>query len=518
MSDNTISSVQKQQKQSAGQSVASKRRFVWGGRTFRFNLRNFRMGEGLTLRRFSVVEASFIIILALLASHVLGIVREVAFAAMFDPASTGAKAYIAAFRLPALLYNLIAGGALATAFIPVFLSAEKQKGEYEAWRLASLLFNIVLVTLTAGTLLCEFLTPELVSQFLVSGFSATDQAMTTSLTRIMLIQPLILGLGTVLTGVLNSKRQFLLPALSLAVYNVGLIGGLAVAKLVPGVGIYGPTYGVVVAAALQFVVLIPGLMKQGIHYFFTWDFRNPYLRQVFVLFFPSALSLAIVSISSIIDTNFTSQLQDPNSLVALHDALLFQMLPLGLVAAVAQSLLPQLTIYAASRRYTRMRQTAWKVMGVATLFTLPFVVAFLIVGRPLIYLLLQHGAFTPHAADLTYLTLLGFAFSIPGAAIIALIPAAFYALQDAITPFLCDLFALLVHVALLFLLFQVLQGPAIILAIPLAMAGSCTAEALLQALLLFYRLRKRVPLDEGMRRLLRRRLSQEGVVATTDGL
>ena len=469
------------------------------------------MREGLTLRRFSIVEASFIFIASLLLSRVLGVVRQITFSAMFDPASSGVKAYIASARLPDLLYGLIAGGAFVNAFVPVFLSVEKQKGEYEAWRLASLLFNVLLVILVAALLICEFLAPELVSHFMVSGFSATDQAMTVSLTRVMLVQPLILGLATVVSAVLNSKRQFLLPALSLTVHNVGLIGGLVIVKFVPGIGIYGPTYGLLAGATLQFAVVMLGLIKQRMHYFFTWDFRNPYLRQIFILFLPNALAVGIASLSGIIDTNFSSLLQDPNSLAALQNAELFQALPVGLVAAVAQSLLPQLTIHASARRYVRMRQTAWKVMGVTVLLTLPCIVGLIVVGRPLIYLLFRHGAFTPHAADLTYLSLLGYVFTIPGLAITILMPAAFYALQDALTPFLCNIFALLLHVALLFLLFHVVQGPLIILAIPLAIVGSCTAEAMLQSLLLFARLRKRLALDEGMRRLQRRRLSKKQV-------
>ena len=221
------------------------------------------------------------------------------------------------------------------------------------------------------------------------------------------------------------------------------------------------------------------------------------------------MAIGVASISSIFDTNFSSLLPDSSSLAALHNAELFEALPVGLVAAVAQSLLPQLTIHASARRYIRMRQTAWKVMGVTTLLTVPCIVGLILVGRPLIYLLFRHGAFTPHAAELTYLSLLGYVFVIPGLAITILIPAAFYALQDALTPFLCNVFALTLHVALLFLLFHVIQGPMIILVIPLAIAGSCTAEALLQYLVLFYRLRKRAPLDEGMRRLQRRRLSKK---------
>jgi putative peptidoglycan lipid II flippase len=473
------------------------------------------MRDGLAVRRFSVVEASFIFIASLIFSRVLGVIRQVTFSAMFDPASSGVKAYIASASFPELLYSLIAGGSLIHAFVPVFLSLEKEKGEYEAWRLASLLFNILLVVFTAVVLVCEFLAPQLVSHVLVSGFSAKDQAMTVSITRVMLFQPLILGLGTIASAILNSKRQFLLPALSLTVYNVGLIGGLIVAKLVPSVGIYGPTYGTLVAAALQFFVLALGLIKQRARYFFTWDFRNPWLRQVLILLLPNALAVGVASMVSIVDTNFSSMLQDPSSLAALQNAFLLESVPVAVVAVVAQSLLPQLTIHASAGQYVRMRQTAWKVMGVATLFTLPCVVGFIILGQLLIHLLFRHGAFTPHAADLTYLALLGYVFLMPAQALTNLLPTGFFAFKDALTPFLCNLFALLLHIALLFLLFRVLQGPAIILAIPLALVGSTMSEGTLQLLLLFYRLHKRIPLDKGMQRLQRRRLSKKAGVPST---
>src|SRR5437762_4982839 len=106
------------------------------------------------------------------------------------------------------------------------------------------------------------------NRFVLPGYSPAEQALTTSLTRIMLIQPLILGLGTIATAILNSKRQFLLPALSIAIYNVGLIGGLLVTLAFPKIGIYGHTYGVLAAAALQVMVQVPGLVKQGVQYSF----------------------------------------------------------------------------------------------------------------------------------------------------------------------------------------------------------------------------------------------------------
>jgi putative peptidoglycan lipid II flippase len=204
------------------------------------------------------------------------------------------------------------------AFVPVFITFEKEHGKRETWRLTSLVFNVMLVTLTGLVLIAEFAAPAFVSHWLVPGYTPSEQNLTTSLTRIMLLQPLILGLGTIATAVLSSKHQFLLPAFSIAVYNFGLIGGLLVTLAFPGVGIYGPTCGVLAAAACQVLVQLPGLVKQRFEYSFTWDLKHPGLHQVMLLLGPNIIAVAIVSIASIVDTAFTSFLPDKASLAAIH--------------------------------------------------------------------------------------------------------------------------------------------------------------------------------------------------------
>src|SRR5947209_6024298 len=207
-------------------------------RTFRFDLKKFRFGDSVSLRRFSILEAALLLILALLASRGLGVVRQSIFNALFG-AGSAANAYYAASNLPDTLFNLIAGGALTHAFVPIFFSYEKEHGEQAAWRLTSLVFNVLLVSLTVLVIIGEIFAPFLVRTFIVPGYSASEQALTTTLTRIMLVQPLFLGLGTIVSAILNSKRQFWLPALSIAIYNFGLIGGLLFSLAIPGVGIYG---------------------------------------------------------------------------------------------------------------------------------------------------------------------------------------------------------------------------------------------------------------------------------------
>ncbi len=273
----------------------------WGVGPFRFhfNPAKFRPGRDFTGRRFSIAEAALLLIMAYLASRGLGVVRQGIFNALFGTGPV-ANAYIAAFRLPDTLFNLIAGGALIQAFVPVIVSYGSEHGQRETWRLTSLVFNVLLVALTGLVLIGEFTAPAFVDHWLVPGYSPSEQALTTALTRIMLFHPLILGIGTIATAVLSSKRQFLLPALSIAIYNLGLMGGLLVTLAIPAVGIYGPTYGVLAGAICQVLVQLPGLLKQGFDYSFVWDLRHPGLRQVMLLLVPNLLAVGITSIALIV--------------------------------------------------------------------------------------------------------------------------------------------------------------------------------------------------------------------------
>ena len=481
------------------------RRKIWGGRTFRFNPRNFLPGGNFSLRRFSIVEAALLLMFALLASRGLGVVRQTIFNALFGTGAE-ANAYYAAARLPDTLFNLIAGGALTHAFIPVFLSHENDHGKREAWRLASLVFNLMLVALTLFIFIGEFLTPTFVNNIIVPGYSHSEQQLTISLTRIILVQPLLLGLGTVITAILNGKRQFLLPALSIAVYNVGLIGGLLVTLAVPGVGIYGPTYGILAAALLQGAVQVPALLKQGFRYSFTWDVRDPGLREVMKLLGPNALAVAISSIGFIADTAFASYLPDRDSLAAIHNAQLLYSLPEALMAqAIGLALLPHLASQAAAGRYVRMRQTALKVMGGSVALAIPATLLLWLLGKPIIRLLFQHGAFTAHSSMLTNIALTGYAIGLPGIIAGGLIAGGFFALKDTRTPLFTGVLALATRYGLIVFLLHTLQGVYIILAIPLALSGAATLEAVVMCIVLLLRLRKKVVTDQGMVRLQRRR-------------
>jgi len=484
----------------------SKRRIPVFNKAFSFNLRSFLPGgDDFSLRRFSIIEAAMLLIMGYLASKGLGVVRQTIFNALFGTGMQ-ANAYYAASRLPDTLFDLIAGGALTHAFIPIFLSYEKDRGQREAWRLASLVFNALLVALTALVFVSEFVAPAFVSKLLVPGYPPAQQALTAALTRVMLIQPLISGLGTVVTAILNSKRQFFLPALSLAIYNVGLIGGLLFSLAIPRIGIYGPTYGVLAAAALQVLVMVPALVKQGVRYTFIWDLRHPGLRQVLRLLIPNALAVAIASTGFIVDTAFISYLPDQASLAAERNAHMLYALPLALLGlAIGQAALPQLSTLAASGRYVRLRMTVVKLIGGALSLSLIASLMMYLLGKPAIRLLFQHGAFGKHSSAVTGTALLGYALALPGMIAASLLVLSFYALKDARTPLLINILGLATRWSLIILLLRLLTGSHMILAIPLAAGGVGIVETLVLGSLLFIRLRSKVKTDSGMLRLERRR-------------
>jgi putative peptidoglycan lipid II flippase len=471
----------------------------------RFKPTSFRLNRAISQRRFGIVEGALLLMSAYIASNILGVVRQTILNAVFGTGPQ-ANAFYAAVQLPTTLFNLIAGGALTYAFIPVFVSYEQENGGREAWRLASLVFNVLFVALTALILLGEWLAPAFVSNLLVPGYSPSDQALVTTLTRIMLVQPLILGLGTVATAILSSKRQFLLPALSIAIYNFGLIGGLLFTLAIPGVGIYGPTYGILAAAACQVLVQVPGLRKEGLRYSFLWDLKNKGLHQVVRLLVPNALGVGVTSVGAIISTAFASYLSDKASLGALHNAQMLFALPVALFAqAVGQAAIPRMSQLAASARYVHLRLLLWKVIGVSALLSVPCAIALYVLGKPAIYLLFQHGAFTRHSTDVTALALLGYAVGLPGSVASELLVRAFYSFKDAYTPLLIDILALAARFGLILLFFTILVGPSVILAIPLATSVIATAQAILFSVLLVLKLRRRVKMDKGLERLQRMR-------------
>lgn len=443
---------------------------------------------GLLTRELSIAEATFVLMASFFVSALLGAVRQVLFNAAFG-AGAEASAYYAAFRLPDTLFSLIAGGALSSAMIPVLLRAVQQDGEEAGWRLTSLVLTALLAVFTLVVLLGELFAPAFVANLLAPGFDAETSRLTVALTRVMLLQPVILAAGSVATAVLNSRNQFLLTALSVASHNVALIAGILAARIYPSLGIYGPTLGVVGGAVLQVVILLPGLAGRGARLRLALDLRDSRLREVARLLVPNGLSVGVNYAGFILDTAFASKAPELAGLPAIQNAWLLVGLPIALLGqAVGQSAFPRLAAHAAAGEWREMRRTLLRSLGAVVALAIPALLGLVFLGRPVIHLLFERGKFDAAAGALTYNVLVAYAVALPLYVATEVITRGLIALRDTRTPLVTNT----IQIAGRALLLTLLIGRIGVLSIPVAFAITASIEALLLGAVLLVKLRRRV--------------------------
>ena len=447
---------------------------------------------GLLTREFTIAEASFILMASFFFSAALGAVRQVLFNAQFG-VGMEANAYYAAFRLPDTLFSLVAGGALSSAMIPVLLGVRREEGEVAGWRLVSLVLTGLLAVFALLVLLVELFTPAFVNNLLAPGFDQVTGDLTVTLTRIMLVQPLILAVGSVATAVLNSRNQFLLTSLSVVSHNVALITGILAARLFPELGIYGPTFGVMGGAVLQVLILLPGLAGRDARVRPIWNPADPRLREVVRLLIPNGLSVSVNYAGFIVDTAFATKAPQQAGLAAIYNAFLLVGLPIALLGqAVGQATFPRLATHAEAGDWRQMRRTLLQSLGAAIALALPAVAALVLLGRPTIRILFEHGQFDAAAGDLTYNVLIAYAVALPAYVATEVITRGLIALRDTRTPLLTNTAQLIGRAVIISLLLSRFG----VVAIPVAFAVTASLETLTLGTMLLLRLQRRISLKE----------------------
>jgi putative peptidoglycan lipid II flippase len=442
--------------------------------------------RGLATREFSIAEASFILIASFFLSAVLGAIRQILFNAQFG-VGADVNAYYAAFRPPDTLFSLIAGGALSSAMIPVLLSTRRQDGEPAAWHLTSLVLTVLLAFFAVIVVTGEVFAPAFVMHVLAPGFDAPTSRLAVSLTRVMLLQPLVLALGSVATAVLNSRNRFLLTGLSVVSHNVTLIAGIAAARLNPAIGIYGPTWGVVAGAVLQAFILLPGLAGGTVKP--VWNLGDVRLREIVRLLIPNGLAVGVNYSRFIVDTAFASRAPELAGLPAIYNAWLLVGLPIALLGqTVGQAVFPRLAEHAAAPDWPQMRRTLLRSLGRVIGLAVPALLALVFLGRPVIRILFEHGQFGPAAGDLIYSVLVIYALALPAYVATEVATRGLIALRDTRTSLVTNT-AQLIGRALIMTFAITRVG---ILAIPAALAITATLEALTLSVLSFSRVTRRM--------------------------
>lgn len=483
------------------------------------------MTDSPALSTRQVATAALIVLAGFLASGILGVVRTAAFTAIFG-ASAELEAFYAAQRIPELLFTLVAGGALGSSFIPVFSKYRASGNTAQSWQLASAVMTFsALAAAILGIVLA--LTAPLYMPILYNREAYLEIAI--RMTQLMLITTVIFSISGLLMGILNAHQNFLLPSLALSMNNLGLIAGaLIFAPLLSSTqaepNIYGLALGALLGAVLHLAIQLPGLRPINARLRFLLDFRIQGVRQVLTLMLPRVLGLGVTQINFLVSTAFaTGVLMAEGSLTVLNTAWFLMFFALGIIAqSVGTAVFPSLAALAATNDIPGFKDRLAGALRSVLFLSFPASVGLIVLGRPVIAVLFERGAFTPEATAGTAWALSFYALGIAGFSLLEVLSRAFYALSDTRTPVLAGLAAMISNIALNVVFIQFIGIPGSLERGPfagLALANALTT--LLEGLALWWLLRRRLAgindayIVSGAARALIAALVMGGVVALT---
>jgi putative peptidoglycan lipid II flippase len=420
----------------------------------------------------SLALAALIVAAGFLGSRVLGLVRSIVIADAFGT-QPELDAYWVAFRLPDLVFQLVAGATLASAFIPTFAGVRARDGDAAAWRLASSVLNLVLLATLAFAVAAFLLAPEIVPLLAPglgegTGREAELNDLAVDLTRLMLISPVLFAISGMFMGILNARRHFLTPALAPMFYNASIIVAALVSKDVEGLAV-----GVVVGAALHLAVQLPDLRFAGMAYRLVASWRDSAVREVGRLMAPRVLGLAATQINFYFVGIFFASTLGAGAISAVSFAWLIAMTPLGLIGmSISTAVFPTLADHAAREDAEALSGTLKRSLRLILFLSLPAGIGLALLAEPVVVVLLQRGAFDAESTQLTADALRFYALALFAHSGIEILSRGFYALSDTRTPVVVAVAAMLLNVALA----AALIGPLEVRGLALALSIATTAE------------------------------------------
>ena len=429
----------------------------------------------------ALARAGLIVTIAFLASRALGWVRLVVMGSIFG-AQGELDAFFAAFRLPDLMFQLVAAGALGSALIPVITGLLANNEPGRAWRLVSTVANAMLVGLAALAVILFIVAPVVIPA-ITPGFDPAQVEQTVGLTRIMLLSPILLALGAVATSALNATDRFAAAAVAPIAYNLGIIGGAVL--LAPAIGVTGVAIGVVAGSAAHLAVQLLPLRRSGFQYAATIDLGDPPTREAIGLMAPRAIGLGANQITFIVATTLASGV-GVGAITAYNYAFAIMQLPLGVIGVpLGVIVFPSMARELAKGSTTDYVRLLTRALRLIVFVMVPIMALAMVLRDSIVTVLFGYGRFDDRAIALTADTLLFFLAGLAAHASIAILARAFYARRDTRTPALAAILAVVTNSAL-----------AVVLAGPLGLQGLALAIAVgawLETAVLLAVLKRRVP-------------------------
>src|SRR5436305_419768 len=396
-------------------------------------------------RRMST-RATGVVGVAILSSRLLGLVREMVFAGLFG-AGRNLDAFLMAFRLPNLLRDLFAEGALSTAFITTFSKQIAVQGDESAWRLANKVATLTAVFMSAVTLLGILFAPQLVDLLTWGSWPPDKTALTILLTRIMWPFMLLVSLAALVMGVLNAKHVFGPPAMASSYFNLGsIIGGVAIGWwLDPHFGarpLIGLAIGTLIGGTWQLIAQFPSLHRVGYMYRTDFRWRDEGVRTVLALMGPAVVAASAVQVNVLINSGFAASLGN-GPVSWLNIAFRLMQLPLGIFGvAIGTVTLPLASKTAALGDISQFRGILANAMRLAFLLTIPSAIGLAMLASPIISVLYQHGRFTAEMTRQTASALQFYAIGLVAYSALKVLTPAFYAIGKRNTPMLVSFLAI----------------------------------------------------------------------------
>lgn len=392
-------------------------------------------------------------------SRVLGLVRESVFAFLFG-AGFSTDAFNAAFRIPNLFRDLFAETSLSAAFIPI-LTAQRQKSKEQQNLLASNVFNILLL-IVGGIVVLGILLSPLLAKAIALGFGAVPNklSLTAYLAAVMFPFLLFISLAAWAMGYLNTEREFFVPAVAPAFFNIVSIAmPLLLYAYLVHIGtnpILGMAVGVLCGGLIQFLIQVPMLYRKGFRYKLYLNFNDPQVKKILALFLPLALGLAASRINIFVDTLLVSFLQE-RSLTWINYAFRVMHLPLGLFGiAVGTVALPAFSQYVAENQHDQLRSTLFDSLRLVFFLTVSSAIIIAFLSHPITRIIYERGKFTAFDTSATMQALILYVIGIPFIAGTRNVAAVYYAYKDARTPMYASFISVAIHVVMSLILMWII--------------------------------------------------------------
>lgn len=429
----------------------------------------------------SVARSAGIVSIAVMFSRVLGLVRETIFAKYFG-AGFLYDAFIVGFRIPNLLRDLFAEGALSAAFVKVFTDYQLKNSEKEAWRLASLIFNGLAVILSVICIAGIFLSPLFVKLITYNYLGDPNHyyppekaALATLLMQIMFPFILLVALAALAMGVLNTKGRFGIPASASTAFNIAsIVFGIGLAYWLSGGAweksvdkivvpsdaaqwaIIGMSIGTLIGGAAQLLIQIPSLFKVGFRFSLSLSFRDEGVRRVMRLMGPAIIGTGAIQVKVLVDTVVASGIDGGASWLSY--AFRLMQFPIGVFGvAIGTAAIPALSRLASEDNIVKFRSTLSDAIKLVSLLAIPSGCGLIVLSEPIIALIYQRGEFTAFDTNMTAWALIAYSVGLAAYAAIKVVSPAFYALDDGKTPMYISLASILVHVPASFGMMQLLS-------------------------------------------------------------